>query len=104
MKIFHNNHVWAVENPHAVKRSNFQHRFSLNVWAGMINGMLIEPYFFPPRLNVEIYLDFLRHNLPQLLENISLNVRQNMWFLHDRASQHFRREAHEYLNNEFQNR
>lgn len=75
---FHNNHVWAVENQHAVRRSNFQHRFSLNVWAGVVNGMLIGPYFFPPRLTGDIYLDFLRHHLPELLEDVPLNVRQDM--------------------------
>lgn len=101
---FHNNHVWAVENPHAVKRTHFQHRFSLNVWAGVLNGMLIGPYFFPARLTGDIYLDFLRNTLPQLLEDIPLNVRQNMWFLQDGAPPHFRREVIEHLNNEFPNR
>ncbi|KAK5648136.1 hypothetical protein RI129_003028 [Pyrocoelia pectoralis] len=26
-----NTHIWAVENPHAVRRNHFQHRFSINV-------------------------------------------------------------------------
>lgn len=32
---FCNTHLWATENPHAVRRTNFQQRFSLNVWAGI---------------------------------------------------------------------
>lgn len=51
----------------------------LSLYIGAVNGMLIEPYFFPPHLNDEIYLDFLRHNMPYLLEDFPLNVRQRFF-------------------------
>lgn len=38
---FRNTYVWALENPHVVKTTNFPHTFSLNVWVGLIKGMLI---------------------------------------------------------------
>ncbi|EZA58875.1 hypothetical protein X777_00578, partial [Ooceraea biroi] len=40
---FHNNHIWADENPHAVVESRHQHRFSLNVWVGILRDRLIGP-------------------------------------------------------------
>lgn len=61
------------------------------------------PSFFLLRLTGEIYSDFLRHNRPQLLEDITLDVKQNIWLLHDGAPPHFTREVHEHLDNEFLN-
>ena len=34
-------------------------------------------------LNGEIYRNILENELPTLLENLSLQVRQNMWFQHN---------------------
>ena len=31
----HNSHAWADENPHATVESNFQQRFSVNVWCAV---------------------------------------------------------------------
>jgi hypothetical protein len=39
----HNLHVWAEENSHPTRSSSFQHRFSVNVWAGIVDDHLIEP-------------------------------------------------------------
>ncbi|EZA49331.1 hypothetical protein X777_12361 [Ooceraea biroi] len=66
---FHNKHVWADENPHAVVESKHQHRFSLNVWVGILRDRLIGPVFFPNRLTGAVYLDFLNNTLPPLLED-----------------------------------
>ncbi|CAH1958902.1 unnamed protein product [Acanthoscelides obtectus] len=75
--------TFTLENPHAVRRAHFQQTFSVNVWAGMVNGMLIGPFILPNRLDGMQYLDFLRNILPSLLEDVPLSVRQSMWFLHD---------------------
>jgi len=32
------------------------------------------------------YADFLENILPQLLENVSLDLRTNMWMQHDKAA------------------
>ena len=36
-------HRWSHENPHGTVETNFQRRFSINVWCGMIDDMLIGP-------------------------------------------------------------
>lgn len=54
---FHNNHVWTDENPHAVVESRHQHRFSLNVWLGILGDRLIGSVFLPNRLTSEVYLE-----------------------------------------------
>lgn len=100
----HNSHIWAVENPHAVRRTHFQHRFSLNVWAGLVNGQLIGPFVLPNRLDGNAYLFFLENNLQVLLEEVPLNVRQQMWFLQDGAPPHFARLVRQHLNNTFENK
>jgi hypothetical protein len=41
---FHNNHVWAKENPHAVVQSRHQQQISINVWAGIIGDVLVGPH------------------------------------------------------------
>lgn len=41
------------------------------------------------RLTEPIYRHFLEEFLPELLDNASLNVRQQMWLQHDGAPVHF---------------
>lgn len=93
----HNTHVWAIENPHAVVRNHFQHRFSLNVWAGIVDERLIGPFILPNRMDGLQYLQFLRNDLPGLLEDVPLEVRGRMWFLHDGAPPHYRLVVRDYL-------
>ena len=40
----HTTHVWAVENSHATAESNFQLRFSVNVWCAVLDDQLIGPF------------------------------------------------------------
>jgi len=42
----HNCHYWSDENSHWFRSTNFQNRWSLMVWCGIVNGYLIGPYFF----------------------------------------------------------
>lgn len=95
---FHNNHVWAEENPHAIVEAHHQQQFSLNVWVGIIGDYLIGPHFLPPRLNGDTYSQFLQEELPVLLDGIPLDVRMAMWFMHDGAPAHFSIRARRYLN------
>jgi hypothetical protein len=69
---FRNTHIWAIENPHVIRRTNFQQKFSINVWAGIVNGMLIGPCVLPNRVNGLDYLNFLQNYLPGLLEDVQL--------------------------------
>lgn len=58
---FRNQHLWMAENPHAVRTSTFQHEFSINVWAAMIDDILTGPIELPERLNGPRFLHFLQN-------------------------------------------
>lgn len=100
----HNCHYWSVENPHWHRQVDFQHRWSLNVWCGIINGYLVGPFFFPGRLNSAEYLRFLRDELAILLMDVDLNTRCRMWYQHDGAPAHWGVIVRNYLNANFQHR
>ena len=40
----HNSNVWGDVNPHATVESNFQQRFSVNVWCAVLDDQLIGPF------------------------------------------------------------
>lgn len=101
---FHNDHRWAAENPHAIRQSRHQQTFSCNIWAGIIGDYLIGPMFLPDRLNGQNYRNFLENDLPTLLDDVPLETRRDLWFMHDGAPAHFSHVARDYLNNTFPNR
>lgn len=84
----HNSHYWSPVNPHWYREVLNQHRWSLHVWAGIVNGSMIGPHFFERTINGMMYLDFLQNHLPGYLEDIPLDVRQRMWFQQDGAPAH----------------
>lgn len=102
-KVFnsHNTHLWADENPRGVRRTNFQNRFSINLWAGIIGNQLIGPIELPNNLNSQRYLDFLQNRLPELLEDIPLETRVGMYFQHDGAPAHFGQAVRIWLNEKY---
>ena len=79
----HNSHVWGDENPHATVESNFQQRFSVNVWCAVLDDRLIGPFILEGCLTGEACLRFLQEELPQLLEDVPLDKRSRMYFQHD---------------------
>ena len=62
-----NFHLWDHDNPHRIVKSNYQHRFSINMWCGVICYQLIGPYIFPWDLTGDIYANFLQDELPVIL-------------------------------------
>ena len=46
----HNPHVWGDENPHTTVETNFQQRFSVNVWCAVLDDQLIGPFILEGRL------------------------------------------------------
>ena len=50
------------------------------------------------------YIIFIRDILPEMLEDVPLQVSQRLWFQHDGAPAHFALDVREYLNNVFPNR
>lgn len=99
-----NSHIWDEGNPHAIAIHRDQHHFSINIWCGIVDEHIIGPYLLPPRLDGHVYGQFLQHVLPELLENVPLNIRANMWFQHDGAPAHFSLRVRQYLDERFPNR
>jgi hypothetical protein len=98
---FHNMHMWKVENPTAVREMSFQNRFSINVWSAVIGDRFLGPHIFQGNLNGDLYLDFLQHDLPQLLDTIDPALRQEIIFQQDGAPPHFTNEVREWLHLNF---
>jgi len=90
----HSSHVWADENV----ESNFQLRFSVNLWYAVLDDQLIGPFILEGRLTGETYLRFLQEELPRLLEDMPLNKGGRMYFQHDGTPPHFSREVRNFLN------
>lgn len=70
------------------KGNGIHHNYTLNVWAGIIGDLLIGPIFLPSRLSGSHYFDFLKNNLPFILNDIPPEHRSIMWFMHDGAPPH----------------
>lgn len=99
-----NNRFWDDTNPHWSRETNFQTVWGINVWCGLIGGILLGPYFYDGTLTGRRYLDFLVNQLPLLLENVPLATRENMYFQQDGAPAHNAIIVKQYLNEIFPNR
>ena len=71
----HNEHYYAVENPHCRKEVHVQGRFSINVWMGIIDNYVIGSHFFDEAINAESYIAFLKNDLIEYLEDVPLDLR-----------------------------
>jgi hypothetical protein len=95
--IVHNNHIWAWDNPHAIREHGYKVHFSISVWAVIIRDIVVGPCLLPDRLTAQ-YHDFLETVLPGLLEDVLLAVMQRFWFQHDGASAHCGEDVRQWLN------
>lgn len=100
----HNSHYYSQANPHWFQESHFQCIFKVNVWCSIVGDHVIGPHFFNGNLTGAIYLDFLINILPQLLEEVPLNIRRTMWFQNDGAPPHFHRDVRNHLTRTFGHR
>jgi len=75
---FHNVHIWAHANPHAIREARRQTAFSINVWAVIIGDRLIGPVRLPERLTGTTYREFFERLtqdfLPDVLDDVPLNL------------------------------
>ena len=53
-----NVHTWSHDNPHETRITNFQRRFSVNVWCGVIGNRLIGHFVFDNNLTENTYEAF----------------------------------------------
>lgn len=100
----HNMHYWSSDNPRWMRQVDHQHRWSINVWCGILGDKIIGPFIFNGHVNGIMYLNFLRDHLPMLLEDVSLEIRRTMWFQHDGCPAHFSREVRDFLETRFPHR
>lgn len=100
----HNVHQYSDINPHFKFEKQYQGRWSINVWGGIIGTQVVGPYFFDGSINGRSYGHFLRNDLFHMLEDVPLLTRAQMWFQHDGAPAHFAAEVRNYLNEYFRNR
>ena len=88
-------------NPRWIKTVSFQHPWSVNCWFRIVGDHVIGPYCFEGRLIGQIYANFLQNVLPQLMEDVPLHVRMNMWMQHDGAPPHYALCSREVMNGIF---
>ena len=81
-----------------------QRQFSLNVWAGIIDKFFVGPFLLDGKLTGTKYVDFFSTRLHEILEQVSVDVRLCMRFMHDGAPSHFNRVARQFLNQHFANK
>jgi hypothetical protein len=92
-----NSHLWAQDNPHAIRERGYQVRFSVSVWDGIVGDIVVGLYLLPDRLTAQRYRDFLETVLSGLLEYEPLAVRQKLWFQHDGAPAHYGEDVRQWL-------
>lgn len=101
---FHNLYVWAHENPHEIRPRSFQREFSANVWLGIMDDNVCGPHFLPPRLNSQLFRDFLVDDLHVLLEDVPLQRRHQSWIQMDGAPAHSGLVVREWLDTNYPRR
>jgi hypothetical protein len=100
----HNMHTWSDENPRITRARNFQTRWKLNVWAGIMGTNILGPVILPDILNGASYMEFLSENIPDFLEEIPLANRNKIIFQQDGAGPHNARIVTNFLNEQFPGR
>lgn len=63
--------------------------------------MVLGPYFLPPRLNSQYYVEFLDHNLIEFVENIPIGDRNDTYFQQDGCPARSARVVTDWLNEKF---
>ncbi|KAJ8916420.1 hypothetical protein NQ315_014631, partial [Exocentrus adspersus] len=84
----HNYHHYVDQNPRLMRQDDHQHRFKVNVWAGICGEYVIGPHFFEGNLTGNGYLQFLQNDLLQLQRHIPPDDLNSQWFQHDGAPAH----------------
>lgn len=92
---------WSDGNPHWHTEKNFQERYDINVWCGIFYDTLIGPFFFSENLNGDKYLEFLKTELPILLEDIPLSRCKHLVWQQDSAPAHNKNTVIQHLNSTF---
>jgi len=87
-----------------LRPAQYQGRWSINVWAGIINNFVIGPFFFEGTLTGRSFIHFLENDFEELINNVPQDMRNEMWFQLDGAPPHFAINVRQWLNENFQNK
>lgn len=98
-----NTRYWAQQNQHEMRQGNFQDRFGVNVWAGIVGNIIIGPILFQGHLTGVRYLRFLQNEIEYYLDNLPLGVLRQIYFQQDGAPPQNTREVINYLMERFNN-
>ena len=96
-----NAHIWSHVNPFSIRQTGFQHRWSINVWAGIFGNQIYGPIFLPRRLNGAAYLELINEHIVDIMDSVPLACMRTMWFQHDGAPPHNTRHVTARLNELF---
>lgn len=99
-----NNRKWASVNPNWLIQVDHQRVWKINVWCGIVKDQIIGPFFIEGNLNAAAYSDFIRNTLGELLEDVPLQLRQEMFFQQDGCPPHTARVSRAVLNEMFPNK
>lgn len=101
-----NLHKWCYkgQNPRLKRSSTFQVRFSVNVWAALIDNLLIGPVILPPRLTGQRFLELLRDELPLLTEDVPIGTYRRMFLQMDGCPAHYEVNVRNFLNESYPSR
>lgn len=92
---------WSQENPRIIVENNFQRRFSVNVWCGILGDRLVGPFFIDGTLNQEKYHQLLTENIDIFLDDLPLAELNRVYFQQDGAPPHNARINVDLLNTKF---
>lgn len=87
-----NIHYWNPENPHIIRMTNFQNRFSFNVFILMIGDQL-RYEIYDENLNSEGYLEIVRGCVSTFCDDLPLNILRKYWYQMDGAPAHSSRKT-----------
>ncbi|CAH2238554.1 jg6811 [Pararge aegeria aegeria] len=63
-------------------------KWSIRIWAAILNKKIYGPYIIPKDLTIDKYCEFIRETLPSIKEDLPLNIYNELWFAHDSAKWH----------------
>jgi hypothetical protein len=72
----------SADTPHGTAERAFQHQFSVNVWCHLIGDQLTGAFVLQQHLTADDYLNFLMNELLLLMEDVPLETRCRIFFLH----------------------
>lgn len=93
---------WATKNLHRYHSTRTQYPQKVNVWAGIVDGHIIGPFFIEGTLTGPRYLQLLQDRIIPALND--LHLEGPLWYMHDGAPAHYSLQVREFLNLNFPGR